>query len=255
MRLHCCTVKAMVCTTVGMQKLHLSCCKMASTDPQQSSLVRWGQYSRTAGPPAVLNFSTVALSLAVGFCISSRSSSPLQTPYTMTVIIFITYHNKSLPSKGMTKCCTPHQKCTSHTIKCSKLHSGELWGLLCSLLMHCRAMPSTTKSTEGIKQLMTQAETTIQLEQDELAQLSHTEYWRKTKHKMYLSVLARPCTVCLLRRASRSAPGGRAAGGPMGMPGGRNGGMPKWLAPGMAICMLCAACIGCTGPPVESQHV
>lgn len=41
-----------------------------------------------AGPPAVLNFSTVAVSFAVGFWIRSRSSSPLQTPYTMTVTIF-----------------------------------------------------------------------------------------------------------------------------------------------------------------------
>ena len=40
-----------------------------------------------AGPPAVLNFSTVAISFAVGFWIRSRSSSPLQTPYTMTVTI------------------------------------------------------------------------------------------------------------------------------------------------------------------------
>ncbi len=40
-----------------------------------------------AGPPAVLNFSTVAVSFAVGFWIRSRSSSPLQTPYTMTVTI------------------------------------------------------------------------------------------------------------------------------------------------------------------------
>ena len=62
--------------------------KVQPTYMQQSSLVRWGQYSRMAGPPAVLNFSTVAVSFAVGFWIRSRSSSPLQTPYTMTVTIF-----------------------------------------------------------------------------------------------------------------------------------------------------------------------
>ena len=67
---------------------------------------------------------------------------------------------------------------------------------------------------------------------------------------MYLSVLARPCTVGLLSRASRSAPGGLAAGGPIGTPGGRKGAMPKWPGPGMAICILCAGCIGWTGPPV-----
>ncbi len=46
-------------------------------DLQQSSLVSWGQYSRTEAPP-VRNFSTVAFSFAVGFCSSSSSSSPLR---------------------------------------------------------------------------------------------------------------------------------------------------------------------------------
>ena len=46
-------------------------------DLLQSSLVRWGQYSLTAGPPSVLKRFTVAVSFAVGFCIKSSSSSPL----------------------------------------------------------------------------------------------------------------------------------------------------------------------------------
>ena len=43
----------------------------------QSSFVSFGQCSLMTGPPAERNFSTVAAALAVGFCISSSSSSPL----------------------------------------------------------------------------------------------------------------------------------------------------------------------------------
>ena len=43
----------------------------------QSSLVRCGQYSFTTEPPSVLNWLTVALSLAVGFWIRSNNSAPL----------------------------------------------------------------------------------------------------------------------------------------------------------------------------------
>ena len=45
---------------------------------RQSSLVRWGQYSRIWGPPSVLKRFTTAFSFAVGFAMSSSSSSPLQ---------------------------------------------------------------------------------------------------------------------------------------------------------------------------------
>lgn len=47
---------------------------------RQSSLVRWGQYSRIWDPPSVLKRFTTAFSFAVGFAISSSSSSPLRTP-------------------------------------------------------------------------------------------------------------------------------------------------------------------------------
>ena len=43
----------------------------------QSSFVSFGQCSRMTGPPAERNFSTVATAFAVGFCMSSSSSSPL----------------------------------------------------------------------------------------------------------------------------------------------------------------------------------
>lgn len=44
---------------------------------RQSSLVRWGQYSRIWGPPSVLKRLTTAFSFAVGLAMSSSSSSPL----------------------------------------------------------------------------------------------------------------------------------------------------------------------------------
>ena len=52
----------------------------------QSSLVRCGQYSRTAGPPSVLNLLTVAVSFAVGFWIRSNNSSPLQQATTQRLL-------------------------------------------------------------------------------------------------------------------------------------------------------------------------
>lgn len=44
---------------------------------RQSSLVRCGQYSLICDPPSVLKRFTTAFSLAVGFAMSSKSSSPL----------------------------------------------------------------------------------------------------------------------------------------------------------------------------------
>ena len=77
----------------------------------------------------------------------------------------------------------------------------------------------------------------------------------------YLSVLARPCTVCLLSKASRSVPGGLAGpvGGPMGMPGGRKEGTPPnapGAGPDMPICMLCwPGSMGRIGPPAPQQSI
>ncbi len=77
----------------------------------------------------------------------------------------------------------------------------------------------------------------------------------------YLSVLARPCTVCLLSKASRSVPGGLAgpAGGPIGTPGGRKEGMPPnapAAGPDIPICMLCwPGSMARIGPPATQQSI
>lgn len=68
----------------------------------------------------------------------------------------------------------------------------------------------------------------------------------------YLSVLALPCTVCLLRRASKSVPEGRTGpgGGRPGMPGGMKGGImlpPK--GPGGPMGPLFGWPWGCMGGP------
>ena len=77
----------------------------ATTHLLQSSLVRCGQYSRTAGPPSVLNLLTVAVSFAVGFWIRSNNSSPLQQAITQLLTqhpakdrVYARLHSLTFPS-------------------------------------------------------------------------------------------------------------------------------------------------------------
>ncbi len=71
---------------------------------RQSSLVRWGQYSRIWGPPSVLKRFTTAFSFAVGLAMSSSSSSPLQahgTVWSRHAAVPTACAWMSLPSAGV----------------------------------------------------------------------------------------------------------------------------------------------------------